>query len=176
MSARDLMLDLYRHMEWADAAMWDAVAAAAAGSDPALLERLHHLHQVQRSFLSMWRGDPIDRRAGEGRAGAELASWARTYYADAAAHIAALSDEALAAPAAIPWTKYIAERLGREPSPASVGDTILQVYAHTAHHRGQIMSSLRAAHGVTPPTIDYIAWIWQGRPAAQWTVDCGPGL
>jgi uncharacterized damage-inducible protein DinB len=40
----------------------------------------------------------------------------------------------------------------------SVGDILLHVALHGAHHRGQIASSLRGAGG-TPPVLDYIRFV-----------------
>ena len=41
----------------------------------------------------------------------------------------------------------------------------LQVVLHTQHHRGQVCARLRDAGG-EPPTVDFIVWLWEGRPAA----------
>ena len=61
------LTDLYRHMEWADAAVWVAVLASEGGRvDAKLRESLYHLHVVQRAFLRAWRGEP--RGAGTGEA------------------------------------------------------------------------------------------------------------
>lgn len=40
----------------------------------------------------------------------------------------------------------------------SVVDILDHVLLHAAHHRGQACMTLRAA-GVTPPALDYIAWV-----------------
>jgi len=168
MDPRDFFVDLHRHMEWADAAVWGLVLGSdAACADPGLRERLHHVHLVQRTFLSVWRGEPIDRHAGEGLDLPALATWARAYYPQAQAHIATLSDAAFTAPVNLSWSRFVAERLGFEPAPTALRDTVLQVYAHTAHHRAQILTALRAL-GTTPPTVDYIMWVWEGRPEPGW--------
>jgi S1-C subfamily serine protease len=58
---KDILLDLYRHMEWADAEVWTAVLAAENGpGDTKLRGLLYHLHMVQRAFLRTWRGEPRD--------------------------------------------------------------------------------------------------------------------
>ena len=44
----ELLLDLYRHMEWADATVWTAVLAADDGpSDAKISGYFYHLHMVQ---------------------------------------------------------------------------------------------------------------------------------
>lgn len=50
--------DLYRHMEWADASVWQAVLKSeAALTDQKLRDYFYHLHLVQRAFLKAWRGE-----------------------------------------------------------------------------------------------------------------------
>lgn len=168
MHARELILDLHLHMEWADATIWRAVlTAGAAATDDDVLERLRHIHLVQRAFLSVWRGEPVDRRAGEGLAPVELARWAQGGYGTARAHLSAADAATLGRPVEVPWTAEVGERLGFVPAPTTLGETALQVALHTAHHRGQVASRLRQL-GVTPPLVDYIGWLWQGRPQPDW--------
>jgi uncharacterized damage-inducible protein DinB len=40
---------------------------------------------------------------------------------------------------------------------------------HTVYHRGQVNARVRALGG-EPPLVDYIAWLWLGRPAPEWPV------
>jgi uncharacterized damage-inducible protein DinB len=168
MHTRDLFVDLYRHMEWADAATWRAVlGSTGARADESMRVRLHHIHLVQRAFLSIWRGEPIDVHAGEALSLGDLATWAGPYYAEARAEIARPGAPPLDGTVQVPWSKQIVERLGFEPAATTLADTIVQVYGHTSHHRGQVLARLREL-GTTPPFVDYIAWVWQGRPAAAW--------
>ena len=46
----------------------------------------------------------------------------------------------------------------------TLGESMLQVFLHTQHHRGQVCMRLREL-GVVPPTVDFILWLWSGRPA-----------
>lgn len=168
MTTQDLFADLYAHMEWADAATWTAVLASeAACADEATRGRLQHIHLVQQAFLSIWRNEPVDRHGGEGLAAPQLAAWAKGYYAHARAHVAEAPAHAFDRPVHVPWTRQVAEHLGFEPAPTTLAETIVQVYAHTGHHRGQVISRLREL-GTTPPLVDYIAWLWQRRPPATW--------
>jgi uncharacterized damage-inducible protein DinB len=167
-SSTDLYRTLFRQMEWADAAVWTAVLASpAACSDERLRELLHHVHLVQRAFLRMWRGEAVDTQAGEGLDAPALAKWAREYYPEVHAELTKAGAEALDRVVEVPWTARAAARFGVEPRQPTAGETLLQVYAHTAHHRGQINLRLRELGG-EPPLIDFIAWLWQGRPAAAW--------
>jgi len=46
---------------------------------------------------------------------------------------------------------------------------VLQVFLHTQHHRGQVCMRMREV-GVVPPTIDFILWLWAGRPSETLSV------
>lgn len=167
MRCGELLGEVVGHMEWADAAVWRSVLTSeVARGDAALIGRLRHLHGVQAAFLGMWRGEPTGG-AADGMNAAELAAWSRLYYPAASAHLAARSEEDFDAPVNVPWTRQVAEQLGFEPAATSLAQTVLQVWSHTAHHRGQVTMRLREL-GITPPLVDYIAWVWQGRPAAAW--------
>jgi uncharacterized damage-inducible protein DinB len=61
----------------------------------------------------------------------------------------------------------VEQRLGRAPEMTTVGETVLQVAMHSQYHRGQINARLRQLE-VETPLVDYIAWIWLGRPSPQW--------
>jgi uncharacterized damage-inducible protein DinB len=167
---KDALLDLYRHMEWADAAVWNAVLAADDGpSDAKIRAYFYHLHMVQRAFLRAWRGEPRDTPYPTFDKAPALMLWGQTYFAEAFEHLGALHDERLSDPMPLPWASMVAERLGHAPEMTTIGDTALQVALHSTYHRGQINARLREVGGV-PPLVDYIAWIWLGRPAGVWPV------
>jgi uncharacterized damage-inducible protein DinB len=67
----------------------------------------------------------------------------------------------------MPWASHVEKRIGRPPGLTTIVDTALQVVMHTTYHRGQVNARLRAIGG-EPPLVDYIAWIWVGRPAPEW--------
>ena len=64
------------------------------------------------------------------------------------------------------------QRFGDPRGNVTLGDTALQVVAHTTHHRGQVMTRLRELGG-EPPLVDYVIRVWSGSPAAEW--DGPPG-
>jgi uncharacterized damage-inducible protein DinB len=162
------LVDLYRHMEWADAAVWSAVLASEAGrSDVKLRECLYHLHMVQRAFLRAWRGEPRDAPYPTFDDSAALMEWSRTYYGEIFDHLATLTDEQISEAMPVPWASMVERFLGRPPHPTTVGETVLQVALHSTYHRGQANARLRAAGG-QPPLVDFIAWVWLGRPQAGW--------
>jgi uncharacterized damage-inducible protein DinB len=171
--------DLYRHMEWADAAVWKAVLASEKGStDQGLRDYLYHLHLVQHAFLRVWRADNPEASFPTFDDAASLLQWARGYYGEGIAYIERLGDEKLSEQIAQPWADLIEKQLGRAPHPTTVGETALQVTLHSMYHRGQVNARLRAIGG-TPPLVDYIVWLWFGRPQAEWpsieAANGGPG-
>jgi uncharacterized damage-inducible protein DinB len=166
-----LVADLFGHMEWADAAVWRVVLGAdsqAVAGDALLRGYLVHLHSVQQAFLAAWSGQPPAFRDAGSFAGLNDAyAWARPYYSRAHAFIAALDDGALEQPAVMPWASYIEQQLGRPIAATTLGETMMQVASHSTYHRGQMTARLRAL-GVAPPLVDYIAWLWDSRPRADW--------
>jgi len=164
----DVLTDLYRHMEWADAAVWTATLAADDGpGDAKMRGYFYHLHMVQRAFLRTWRGEPRETPYPKFDEPVALMLWGQTYYAEAFAQIETLKNAKLSEPMPLPWAEMVAERLGRAPEVTTIGETAMQVALHSTYHRGQINARLREVGG-EPPLVDYIAWIWLGRPAAVW--------
>lgn len=161
--------DLFDHMEWADARVWDAALAhGAARDDGALRALLMHTHSVQQAFLDVWTKQPFAFRSSfdDTTLDAELAT-VRAYYPRVRTFLQALTEAQRAAPLVLPWTQWVEQHLGRPPGPVTLGETILQVLSHSTHHRAQSNARLRVL-GVEPPMIDYIAWLWLERPAPVW--------
>ena len=168
MTNLETLRDLYRHMAWSDAAVWSVVVASdAACADKSSRDRLFHIHQVQRLFLNVWKKQALDPHAGERLETRDLAGWARSYYPEAQSFLSGVGDSDLDAAVDLPWALHVAAQLGFEPAPITLRDTLLQVYTHTAHHRGQIATRLKEL-GAQPPLIDFIAWVWRGRPEPAW--------
>jgi uncharacterized damage-inducible protein DinB len=168
---RSALIDLYRHMEWADAAVWVAVLASENGeTDAKLRKQLYHLHIVQRAFLRAWRGESREAPYPTFDDARSLMLWGRSYYAEALTHLGTLSDEQVSEPLPVPWASMVEQRLGRAPEMTTIGETALQVAMHSVYHRGQINARLREVGG-EPPLVDYIAWVWFGRPEPVWPSD-----
>ena len=163
---------LYRHMAWADATVWRAVLATpAAEGDENLKTLIHHLHMVQRAFYDVWRGEPQrPPELGHFPDLASLAGWAREYHTLVAAYRATVADEELDSRiVTLPWAKWIEQSIGRPPDPTTLGETMVQVTSHSTYHRGQVNVRLRGLGG-EPPLVDFIAWIWMGKPQPEWPV------
>jgi len=154
-------------MEWSDAAMWRAVLACpAAESDAKIRELLYHLHLVQRSFLFVWTQQPYNFPDFVSFPdNASIARWARTYYDESRAFRRSLDD--VNRPVHLPWQDRIVEITGGVPHDATLAETMLQVTAHSTYHRGQVNLRIRQL-GSEPPMTDFIAWVWMGKPKAQW--------
>lgn len=161
--------DLLAHAAWADAEVWLAVRAhPGAWSDSTLRGKLHHIHIVQYAFPAIWDRRPVDVAPVESFGDAEaMIAWARTGHEALSARAASMTDTEAAAHASVPWSKLLEERIGRAAAPVTIGETMLQVAFHSAYHRGQANTRLRELGG-KPPLVDYIAWIWLGRPAPRW--------
>jgi uncharacterized damage-inducible protein DinB len=162
------LIDLYRHMEWADAAVWSSVLASESGqTDTKLRGYLLHLHMVQRTFLSVWRGEPTKNPYPTFEDAQVLMAWGREYYDEIFAYLKTLNDAVLSEPIVLPWASMVEKRLGRPPATSTMGDTLLQVPMHSIYHRGQVNARLKEVGGV-PPNVDYILWVWVGRPGGVW--------
>jgi uncharacterized damage-inducible protein DinB len=165
---KDILLDLYKHMEWADASVWTAVLAADDGpSDPKIRGYLYHLHMVQRLFLRAWRDEELQTPFPTFDEAVALMSWGRAYFGEAFEHLGGLRNEQLSEPKLLPWASMVQKLFGRAPEVTTLGETALQVALHSTYHRGQINARLREVGG-EPPMVDYIAWLLLGRPAPAW--------
>ncbi len=160
--------DLLTHMEWADAETWRAVRGLApAQTDERLRWLFHHSHLVQSIYLQAWRADPFVLTEVQAYPDlGSIESWARPYYPRATAFAQSVDDDRFGRPLPVPWAQMIVEKFGTE-LPVTLGESIWQVFLHTSYHRGQISTRIREIGG-EPPLIDYLYWVWSGRPAPQW--------
>jgi uncharacterized damage-inducible protein DinB len=157
------------HAEWADAVAWKAVLACGV-EDPELREKLHHLHMVEWSFLHVWRAESVrPRELSTFPTLAAIRRWAREYHRELPSYLASVSAADLSREVRLPWADRIARRFGG-CEPATLAETMLQVAMHGTYHRGQVARRLREL-GEEPPLSDFIAWIWTGRPEADWGED-----
>lgn len=160
----DVILDLYRHMEWADAEQWRAILAhPPAREDPDLRERLVHLHGAQSVWLGRFQGMPLPM------AWPKVADYPRIedlrHYA-AACHAAFRAYLPLVKAADLDRVLSF-NTLAGDPVTQALGDGLMQVALHSQYHRGQHATRMRALGGAMPTT-DWALWARKGRPAAQW--------
>jgi uncharacterized damage-inducible protein DinB len=164
----ELVRDLYAHMEWADSLVWQATLGSPdATADQNLRDRLMHIHMTQRAFLQVWTKQTLDRfQSLKFATTGELYAWIRPHYPALRSFLASLQPAQFTEPTPVPWAKYFVPA-GREAAVTTLGETMFQVFSHTTYHRGQVNSRLRAL-GAEPPLVDYIGWVWLGRPATSW--------
>lgn len=173
MKASELLQDLFRHMEWADALVWSTVLGnPTLVEDASIRERLYHLHLVQRAFVHIWRGEQMHFEGTDTLRGDQLASWGRAYHADVPRFLGTLDDSRLDTAVHLPWASRITGLVGAELTSPSLGETLLQVALHSTYHRGQVNARIREL-GVEPPLTDFIAWVWSGKPAPSWPSGTG---
>ncbi|NQV72310.1 damage-inducible protein DinB [bacterium] len=168
---KDHFQDVFRHMEWADALVWNAVLASTeAVSEEYVLDTLKHIHEAQHSFLDFWIGRPLKRtkRSDIGSA-TDLMEWAKRFHSEAPAALDQKTETDFNLPSVLPWARYYARTLGFEPQITTLGETLHQLVSNSMHHRGQIIRRLRELD-IIPPTTDYIVWVWGKRPGASWPV------
>ena len=164
--------DLLGHCAWADAVLFRAWGKADR-EDGELRERLRHMSATQAFFHMVLTGTmdlPWDRiLKGEVKPPwadqplptfEELLRDTRANHANFSAFAVALSETELQRPVTIPW-------FPDPPCVVTVGEALVQVAMHTQHHRGQVMTRLKQSGG-KPHNVDYLIWLWKGRPAAAW--------
>jgi uncharacterized damage-inducible protein DinB len=161
--------DLYLHMHWADAMMWNVIARTeSALSDDSILDTFLHLHETQHAFLRTWHDEPFKRRTRDDFSSASsLMAWGRQFHESVQPFVDQLNEDEMDQPAVLPWAKWFVQASGRDPEITSLSETLHQVTSHSMHHRGQIARRTRVL-GMTPPSLDYIVWVWEGRPSARW--------
>ena len=169
MFSPETLREFYGHMEWADAKVWSvALKTERASSDRLLRDKLFHVHLTQRAYLNMWTDLPQQIRKPEDFNNlVSLFEWARPYYAEVRGFLDVADSLTLDRPVPELFRQRMEEHLGRGVASITLRDTVLDIVSHTAHHRGQLNARLRELDG-EPPTVDYIAWVWHGRPVADW--------
>lgn len=160
-------IELARHMAWADASVWRSVLAVPrAASDARIDNTLHHMHLVQHIFLQAWTGAPFSlRERSEFATTADLAAWGRDAHRGVLSFLERARADDFEREFRLPWAAHFEEHSKRPAAVHTLGESVLQVVMHTQHHRGQVCARLREAGG-EPPTVDFIVWLWEGRPAA----------
>lgn len=164
----DERLEWFRHMDWADAVVWQAVLAEpSARKDPSTRVRLHHIHQVQWAFLQIWREEALDLpEISDFEELPQIRAWGWKYHQQVRDYLQGSDVRPLDEPIELPWQDQLVERFGKARS-ASFRQTLMQVAFHSTYHRGQVNARLRELGG-EPPLTDFIAWIWMDEPAPDW--------
>ena len=165
------MREMARHMAWADATVWSAVLAAPhAAGDAKIVDTLHHIHLVQHHFLQAWtRTQFAVRHRNEFATPEDINAWGIEARRGVLSFVEQVSAGELAQEMRMPWATFFEAQAKQPAGVHTMGESVLQVFLHTQHHRGQVCMRMREL-GVAPPTIDFILWLWAGRPAETLSV------
>jgi uncharacterized damage-inducible protein DinB len=168
MDATAIIGELIQHMEWADAVVFSAIhGKPELEGDETLLKRLRHIHLVQKVFFDVWKNQPINPNVTDSFNSLELVGFAKPLHREIQEFQNSLSADELDRVVNLPWAAQVSSNLGFEISNPSLGQTLLQVTAHSSYHRGQVNSRLREL-GIDPPMTDFIAWVWARKPSPSW--------
>lgn len=151
----ELLHDLARHQDWADAEHWKALHAnSGILEDAEIRKRLNHMIMAVRMLTALARGETADPTAWKDiEPAGEL---------EAALHRA--NTGLVEALGSADLQKMIGLPRGpRGPWEAPAGVLLLQAITHSQHHRGQNASRMRQL-GATPPMTDFVIWYALGRP------------
>jgi|SRR5687767_7353117 len=165
MFSLDSLRDLFHHMDWADGTVWKAMLGTpAAEGDEKLRKLLHHIHNVQQLFLQVWKEVPLTFTKPSSFTNlAAMEQWTRPYYPEAHEFLARLTTTDLEKRIIMPWVPEFEKRQGVTFATPTLAETIFQVTSHSTYHRGQVNVRLREVGG-NPPLVDFIAWVWLGKP------------
>ena len=170
MSSVTMLHELFRHMEWADARVWNGVLGSpAARRDSILRDRLFHIHVVQWGFLHLWVNRPLPEFPEQSKFPdhPSIASWGRQAHEQIAAFVERVDESRLEQAVSLPFADYFVKQFGSTAASITLAQTMLQVTSHSSHHRGQVNIRLREL-GFEPPFVDFIVWAWLGKPPADW--------
>ena len=145
-----------------------ALKTEGASSDRLLRNKLFHVHQTQRAYLNMWTDQHQQMAKPEDfDTLVSVFEWAHPYYAEVRGLLDAADSSTLDRLVPELFRRRMEQHLGPSVANMTLRETVLDLAIHTTHHRGQLNTRLRELGG-EPPLVDYIAWVWCGRPVAGW--------
>ena len=160
------ILELFQHLRWADDKVWQAVLALPEAEDDSRLRfLLHHIHVVQHIWLQVWTGQPVEFPEESSFESLEaIREWGTSFHEAVGPWLREVDEARLGEAVDLPFEERVTQQLGQPPEASTISDTLYQVALHSLHHRAQVTARLRELGG-EPPTVDFIAWVWLGRPA-----------
>lgn len=159
--------ELLTYQEWADCEFfkrWRELERA--GEDQAIKKLTDHFTTVQTFFLyalQKQQSDLPDRNAPP-RSVPELLAGNRQNHLQLKNYVSSLTEESLSLTLDVPWFPG-----NFRPT---VSEILMQIIMHTQHHRAQVLQSL-AAYGEKSIIIDWISWVFRGKPVANWEFERG---
>ncbi len=153
--------DLLAHAEWANAMFFHTWGKSPARDHEEMRRRVAHVVGVQEGFLRMLRGEPAGGPPdGPPPSFDHLRTWAASSHASLRSFAESLDAASLGRKVRVPW-------FPDPPCEITAADALVQVAMHTQHHRGQLMTRLKDFGG-EPKNVDWIIWLWKGKPAGRW--------
>lgn len=161
---------LFDHMKWADAEVWNKVLVfESAGNDEKIKKLFYHLHQVQYAFYFLWNELPMEIPKPEVFFDLKsIAKWGFDYQQKLHDFLTSPKSNEKNKMVQVPWSVFIERRTKQKVVPATLEETMMQVASHSTYHRGQINTRFREIGG-EPAMVDLIAWVWLGKPKADWS-------
>jgi uncharacterized damage-inducible protein DinB len=153
-------IDLLAHMAWADAVALHAWAKTGTDHEE-LRKRWDHVAWVQDGFFKVMLG--VDTQWDPNKptpSFEELCIWSRRNHEAFADFSRGITTRTLARKVRVPW-------FPDPPCILTIAEALTQVALHTQHHRAQLMTRL-VQLGHKAINVDYIIWIWKGRPEPRW--------
>ena len=158
----DHLRDLMGHQEWADAVFFHIWSKAeGTWDDEEVRRRTEHNLFVQEGFRSLILGEPVGHwNEGPPPSFLELKKQAHKATALCRDLVGKMEEKKLADIVKPPWAPDTLHHI-------TVADALVQVAMHTQHHRGQNITRLKQLGGKTV-NVDWIIWLWKGKPEGRW--------
>ena len=165
MKKTELLKNQFTHMHWADAELWKAIKSSEnIKNNKKIKKLLYHLHLVQFLFYKIWNSESLEYPKEDDFADMdEVIDWAKGNYFMIENYLSASDESVFDQKCKIPWSKGFEDKFGRKPDEVTIFDTMLQVVSHSTHHRAQL-NMLLSELEVVAPIVDYIFWLWMGKP------------
>ena len=161
--------DLVAHMVWADNEIWKEIFKLDTQKDIHEIHNLMlHIHSCQFAYHNIWNNQPLpnfDKIKFQSLH--ELYNWGIDLHKKNLDFINNLKEQNLDDTITLPWIKIFEDEFGKPPEKTNLKDTIHQVIMHSTYHRGQVNLKIRSLEN-KPPLIDYIYWIWLGKPLPEY--------
>lgn len=171
MHSLDILKELINHMHWADAKIWTTVLSIPEAEEDNKLKKILHHYQLSK-YAFYYTRSGLEQEYPEldtFKTLDNMAQWAAEYPKLMQTYMAGLKESDLSDMIKTPPYDRLEKILGQKPVDANLAETFLQVVVHCSHHRGQVNSRIRELNN-EPPLVDFIAWVWLGKPDAVWPV------
>ena len=90
----EVVIELFQHMNWADARVWKSVMESPeAIGDAEVKDRFYHIHATQHAFFQIWNESQIDiPKSSSFQSMWDAIAWAKDYYKKSPAFLDNLND------------------------------------------------------------------------------------